>query len=181
MDTKPLEHEALHEIQSKMARFGYKYANINFDENGGDFYIIGEIDNNRCVYLRGQSKGRSINNNSSNVVIPKDYVQDGFLVFVYVKPEDPDDVATFLYTTEDIKTLWRENDNSYTLYLSKDFIYNGENNRFLFKKTRAKIVDNLLTIFGEESRQIYINAVSDSGFYGYPKSSVVIIVYIDIL
>lgn len=104
MDTKPLEHEALHEIQSKMARFGYKYANINFDENGGDFYIIGEIDNNRCVYLRGQSKGRSINNNSSNVVIPKDYVQDGFLVFVYVKPEDPDDVATFLYTTEDIKT-----------------------------------------------------------------------------
>ena len=93
-----------------------------------------------------------------------------------VKPEDPDDVATFLYTTEDIKTLWRKNDNSYTLYLSKDFIYNGENNRFLFKKTRAEIVDNLLTIFGEESRQNYINAVSDSVFYGYPKSSVVIMV-----
>jgi len=34
MDTKPLEHEALHEIQSKLARFGYKFANINFEMAG---------------------------------------------------------------------------------------------------------------------------------------------------
>lgn len=37
MDTKPLEHEALNQIMSLLARYGYKYAELSFDEDGAEY------------------------------------------------------------------------------------------------------------------------------------------------
>lgn len=51
---------------------------MNFDELGGDFFIIEEDERNTLRYLRCQSKGRSIQHNHSNVVIPKSYVSEDF-------------------------------------------------------------------------------------------------------
>lgn len=70
MDTKPLELEALNELESKVARYGYKYARINYDDDGGDLYIIEECEGNTLSYLRCQSKGISIYPSHSSVVIP---------------------------------------------------------------------------------------------------------------
>jgi len=89
MDTKPLELEALNYIESLVARYGYTFFNPNYDEKGGDFIINLEKEENIYCGLKCQSKGRRISPNGSNVVIPKGYVVDGFLVFVYVRPENP--------------------------------------------------------------------------------------------
>ena len=165
VDNKPLEHEALYCIISKVERFGHKSATVNFDKNGGDFYIFEPIERNKCVYLRCQSKGRSVSSKGSNVKIDKTYVGDDFLVFVYVKPDDLDKVAVFLYTAEDIRTNWKDSGESYSLSLCRSFIDNGKNDEFLFNSNRAEIIKPLLKKYGKESKPEIIVAVSDSGFY----------------
>lgn len=165
MDTKPLELEALNEIESKVARYGYKYARINYDEDGGDLYIIEKCEGNTLSYLRCQSKGRSIYPSHSSVVIPKSYISEDFLVFVYVKPMDLDDVETYLYTANDIVSVWEESEKSYSLYLSKDFISEKSNDKYLFKKDRALIIRELLTSVGRKQYADIVRAMSEIDFY----------------
>lgn len=165
MDTKPLELEALNYIESMVARYGFHYCFINYDENGGDFFIIQEIDSNLCTHLRCQSKGRSIFPNTSSIELKKHYVSDDFLVFVYLKPEDLDCVATYLFTGKDIKAKWKDHSDSYSLYLGRDFINNKENNAYIFNKERASIIESLLSRTARRNNPNYIKAISDSGFY----------------
>jgi len=55
-------------------------------------------------------------------------------VFVYVKPENVDEVETFLYCAEDIISNWKESEESYILYHSKTFVKERSNDRSLFVK-----------------------------------------------
>ena len=52
MDTKPLEHEALNQIMSLLARYGYKYAELSFDEDGADIFVIKKVEIGTSVYWR---------------------------------------------------------------------------------------------------------------------------------
>jgi hypothetical protein len=144
MDTKPLELEALNYIESLVARYGYTYFNPNNDEKGGDFIIC--IEEKEGVYcgLKCQSKGRNVSSNGSNVVIPKGYVVDRFLVFVYVRPEDPDETKVYLYTANDIRTSWKDKGESYSLNLSRSFTSNNENEKYFLNKQRSEIIGKLL-------------------------------------
>ena len=185
VDTKPLEKEALNFILSTVERYGQKSAMVNFDKNGGDFYVFKPIGNNKCVYLRCQSKGRRVSSRGSTVVIPKTYVGDDFLIFVYVKPDDFDKVAVFLYTAEDIRGTWKDRGESYKLSLCKTFIERRKNNEFLFNSERAGIIGPILEEYGKESKPEFIVAVSDSSFYfkmwqktgGLPPLEYLLIVY----
>lgn len=168
MDTKPLETEAMDYIRSKVARFGYKFAELNFDEDGCDFLIVKIIKKDKHYKykcLRCQSKGRSIFPNASNIEIPKSYVGEDFLVFVYLKPEDVDSVADYMFTADDIKSRWNDKGETYYLYLDKDFIRKEKNNKFLFDKDRASIIQKLLTTVGSETNPDTVSALSDSDFY----------------
>ena len=168
MDTKPLEHEALNQIVSLLARYGYKYAELSFDEDGADIFVIKKVEIGTSVYwraLRCQSKGRDVSRTNSNVVIPQSYVRGGFLAFVYVKPEDVDETKTYLYTAEDIKTLWNKRKTEYVLYLSKDFNSKRENKIFLLNKERAAIIEDVLMKEEHEIGESNINALTDASFY----------------
>lgn len=145
MDTKPLELEALNHIESLVARYGYTYFNPNYDEKGGDFIINLEKEENIYCGLKCQSKGRKVSPNGSSVVIPKGYVVDGFLAFVYVRPENPDETKTYLYTANDIRTSWNDNGRSYSLSLSQNFTNNNENEKYYLNKKRSEIIGKLLT------------------------------------
>ena len=102
MDTKPLETEALNQIKAFLGRYGFQYAELNFDKDGADFFTVKKVLHDSQVYwrcLKSQSKGRDVSQYSSNVRIPRSYVTDDFLVFVYVKPEEVDDANTFLFVS----------------------------------------------------------------------------------
>ena len=148
MDTKPLELEALCHIQSLVSRFGYSYTNPNYDKKGGDFFIIKEGTENICYSLKCQSKGRKTFPNSSLVKIPHGYVVENFLVFVYVRPENPDETKTYLYTANDIRSTWKFDGKNFSLKLSKDFIDQQENEKYYFDNNRSKIISELLEYTG---------------------------------
>lgn len=165
MDTKPIEQEALNHIQSLVARYGYKYANLNFDKKGGDFFIIEEAGEFVLKFLTCQSKGRCVYPDGSNVRINQDYVEDNFLVFVYVKPENVDETQTYLYTAEDIKTVWGKTGHYYYLCLQKDFNSIKTNEKYLLNKERAQLIGRLLANFGRCKRDEIVLSISDSDFY----------------
>lgn len=170
MDTKPLEKEALNEIKAKLSRYNYRFVEMNFDENGADFYIVKEIEGGLTLYLRcvkGQSKGRNITNNSSKVVIPCHYVTENFIAFVYVKKEceDENEAKTYLYTADDIRNYWKRRSDEYVLYLPKDFIYKEESEQYIFNKKRSAIIEDVLNKAGETKIVSDVNILSDVEFY----------------
>lgn len=168
MDTKPLEQEALNQITALLLRYGYKCADLSFDEDGADIFLIKKIECETDVYwrcLRCQAKGRDVSQNSSNVRIPESYVGDDFLVFVYVKPEDVDSAQTYLFTANDIRDVWMNRNGEYVLYLSKDFVFKGDNEKYLFNKNRKKVIDDLLKDVDNDLLTKDVNALTEADFY----------------
>lgn len=168
MDTKPLETEALNQIKALLGRYGFQYAELNFDEEGADFFTVKKVLHDSQVYwrcMKSQSKGRDVSRHCSNIRIPRSYVTDDFLVFVYVKPEEVDDANTFLFTAEDIRNTWKETREEYELYLPKDFISRQENETYVFNKTRSTIINDLLDCVSKERKDEDVRNLSDAEFY----------------
>lgn len=168
MDTKPLETEALNQIKALLGRYGFQYAELNFDEEGADFFTVKKVLHESQVYwrcLKSQSKGRDVSQYSSNVRIPQSYVTDDFLVFVYVKPEEVDEANTYLFTAENIRNTWKENGVVYELYLPKDFVSRKENEAYAFNKTRSLVIDELLDCVSTERNDDDVMNLTDAEFY----------------
>lgn len=161
MDTKPLELEALNHIKSLVERYGYNCCKLDYDKNGVDFLIMKEEEGNVYCGLRCQSKGRKVFPNASNVIIPKGYVVDGFMAFVYVRPKNPDETKAYLYTVNDIRTSWKYNGNSYLLYLPKDFTNRKENEKYYLNIERSEIIGELLTSVKREIKYEKVQAVEN--------------------
>lgn len=168
MDTKPLELEALNFISSQLLRYGYKCADLSFDEDGADIFVIQKVDGEDSIYwkcMRCQSKGRDVSERSSSVVIPQKYVRDDFLVFVYVKPVDVDDSKTFLFTAEDIRNTWKLRNGEYELYLPKNYCSNHANDVYLFNIKRSPIIGKYLTDIDRNLKNRDVNALTEAEFY----------------
>jgi len=168
MDTKPLEKEAVSQITALLLKYGFKCADLSFDEDGADLFLIKKEERGTDVYwkcLRCQAKGRDVSRNSSNVRIPESYVRDDFLVFVYVKPEDVDSAQTYLYTAGDIQEVWGYKNGEYVLYLPKDFVFREENAKYLFNKSRREAIDELLKDVDNNLLTKDIKALTEADFY----------------
>ena len=168
MDTKPLEHEALDWITSSLSRYNKRFVKMSFDEDGADFYIVKKVESESSLILKclkGQSKGRNITKRSENVVIPKEYVTDNFLVFVYVKKEDTDEAVTYMYSADDIRNTWKDTEANYKLYLPQKFNHEEANQKYLFSKQRSEIIDKLLHEVGEERNEVDVSNLSDAEFF----------------
>lgn len=168
MDTKPLEHEALDWITSSLARYNKRFVKMSFDEDGADFYVVKKEERESSLILKclkGQSKGRNITKRGENVVIPKEYVTDNFLVFVYVKKEDTDEAETYMYSADDIRNTWRCTESDYKLYLPQKFNQEKANQKYLFNKQRSEIIDKLLLEVGEERNEVDVSNLSDAEFF----------------
>ena len=168
MDTKPLEKEAVSQITALLLKYGFKCAELSFDEDGADLFLIKKDDRGTDVYwkcLRCQAKGRDVSRNSSHVVILDSYVREDFLVFVYVKPEDVDCAKTYLYTASDIQEFWGNKSGEYDLYLPKDFVFREENEKYLFNKSRKVVIDDLLKDVDNDLLTKDVNALTEAEFY----------------
>ena len=85
MDTKPLELEAESLIQHELIKHGFNVTKPTFDKEGADLIIIDELKSKFTKSLRIQCKGRNLNGKSARVEIPVSYVDENFVVFVYLK------------------------------------------------------------------------------------------------
>ena len=85
MDTKPLEEQAESYIKSELLRFDFNVIKPSFDRDGTDLLIIDGIENKSTHFLKIQCKGRNIDRNGTNVKIPKKYVQENFVLFIYTE------------------------------------------------------------------------------------------------
>ena len=140
-----MEKEALDLIEHKLAKFGFGYAEPNFDENGGDIFIY-DKGHDITKVLKVQSKGRSIVNGDSNVVIPRTYVDDKFVCFIYVKTDNVDEENLYMFCQEDI-LKWNSNGGNYSISINKKFIKES-NLKFRFTYERSK---HLMNIFDKLS------------------------------
>ena len=139
MDNKPMELEALNAIQNNISVLGFRYANPNYDENGGDFFIIKEVGEGEMKAIRCQSKGRNLSAGSSNVHIPEKYVTKFFVLFVYLR--DDDRRQTYMFVADDI-VQWNYKDGIYTKTFTKSYLETEE--KHLFDKTKIAILTKML-------------------------------------
>lgn len=140
IDNKPMEQEALNLIEHRLSKFGFGYAEPNFDEDGGDIFIF-DKSHDISKILKVQSKGRSIVNCDSNVVIPRTYVDDKFVCFIYVKTDNVEEENLYMFCQEDILN-WNCDGKCYSISINEKFIKES-NLKFRFTYERSKCLLNI--------------------------------------
>jgi hypothetical protein len=135
MDTSTLENIAEDLISHKLLKHGLLVAKPKCDHLGTDLLVFAEIADG-VKFCRVQNKGRSlINSPSSNIKIPKDYVTNGFLVFLYLEI-DNDIQELYVFLPNEIRQWRLSPDNEYQLSLSRS---NSANKLESYKFTPSKI------------------------------------------
>ncbi len=136
MDTKPLEIESESYIQHELIKFGFKVTKPTFDTDGTDLLIIDNIKDKYTHFLKIQCKGRTLKSNRSHIEIPKEYVTDNFIVFLYIRNEKHENFL-FAFFCEDI-IQWNIRDNKYFLSFSSAKLNTSQ---FLDKEFRSDTVE----------------------------------------
>jgi PD-(D/E)XK endonuclease len=83
MDDLNLEHIAESHIISQLTRHGITVAKPYGDKWGADLLAMLSV-YDHAKFIRVQSKGRRLENKSSNIKIPKEYLTSSFCLFLYV-------------------------------------------------------------------------------------------------
>ena len=135
MDTKPLEIQSESYIQSELIKFGFNVTKPLFDREGADLLIIDGINNEYTHFLKIQCKGRSLGENSTNIKIPKKYIKDNFIVFLYIIDEEKRN-NLYIFFKEDIEK-WRINNKNYVLAITNNKI---KEEHFISKLFKQKFV-----------------------------------------
>ena len=107
MDTAHLEYTAEDLIAHKLQQSGMLVAKPKFDRNGADLLCFLHVCD-AAKFCRVQCKGRSLkNSSSSNVEVPKEYVTDGFVLFLYVEKDHSPSSDIFCFFGNEIRDSWR--------------------------------------------------------------------------
>jgi len=152
MDNKPLEQLAKNTIVNKLIELDLYVSDPYFDIKGSDLLVIKGIKSNVELGII-QCKGRYIKlNQGSNVTIHKSYVQDNFVVFIYLKKEGNRDTEfLYCYFPDDIKTWNLNSANKYVLTIPIKFENHSNFEKHKYSDTKAK---KLLKIFEKTSFNI---------------------------
>lgn len=159
MDTKPLENEAELYIQSVLIKHGFSLAKPNFDTDGADLLVVDNIKNKFTPVLRIQCKGRNISTNGSNISIPREYVGNNFVVFLYTKLENYES-ELFIFLPNDIAG-WRITNNEYVLSFNKNTI---KKEGFIEKQFHSRHCVQLREILRTCKIKKYTSVIIDSIF-----------------
>jgi hypothetical protein len=115
MDTTKLEIQAENYISSQLLKFDFLVSKPQYDKEGCDLQILDDISFPTRV-LKIQAKGRSISKDT-NVKIPKNYVSDNFILFLYVVDTDKNETL-YIFFPEEVK-LFTSSGKNYTLHCQK--------------------------------------------------------------
>jgi len=140
MDTKKLEIQAENYVSSQLSKFNFLVSKPYYDRDGCDLQIL---DNplRPTRLIRVQSKGRSISSDA-HVEIPLEYVNDDFVLFVYLIDENYRE-ELYVFFPGQIKTFI-SNDKKYNIYFyKKNFTEKFSAN--LFTSEHAENLKDLLS------------------------------------
>jgi hypothetical protein len=159
MDNKPLELQAEKLIEHKLIKHGLIVAKPSCDQEGADLLIIKDISQKITPFIKVQCKGRTIKK-TSHVRIPTKYVEENFVVFLYVEEEGTKDDLLYVFFQDDIKR-WRIVGAYFQLYIPKDFQNREEFKERLFnnRQTITKIENILLNQLIKTNQSIIIDGI----------------------
>ncbi|ABW32777.1 hypothetical protein [Acaryochloris marina] len=120
-DTSRLEYTAEDLISHKLQQSRILVAKPKFDREGTDLLAFLEMGDG-VKFCRIQCKGRSLaNSESSQVNLPKSYITEGFVLFLYVE-ESANVSGLYCFFQTDFQNLqyWHENiKGEYSLNISR--------------------------------------------------------------
>ncbi|TQI71236.1 hypothetical protein JM79_2163 [Gramella sp. Hel_I_59] len=140
IDNKPLEEQAENYIKSQLLKFNFNVLKPTYDQYGSDLILLENKGAKKTRFLNVQSKGRTLKNESTNVRIPKDYVNDNFVLFIYLITEKTKEENLFLFLKNDIDDWTLNSKNEYTLSIS---IQGIKNEYFIEKVFDSKQAEKL--------------------------------------
>ncbi len=161
MDTKPLEIEAESFIKHELLKYNFNVTKPDFDTEGADLLIIDSIQNKFTHFLKIQNKGRTLNC-GSHIEIPKKYVEDNFIVFLYVKMKSFE-TSLFVFFYEDI-VEWATRDNKYILSFNENKLQSVDFSKHEFTKGKVEYIKQKLK---RSKIKKYTTLIIDGIFLGH--------------
>jgi hypothetical protein len=114
MDTSKLQIQAEDYIKSKLLKHDFWVSKPQYDELGGDLHILDDV-NRPTRLLRIQCKGRTLIT-STNLRIPKHYLSDNFILFLYLEDKDKNENLYIFFPEEILE--FSATKTTYNLYCS---------------------------------------------------------------
>ena len=142
MDNKPLELQAEKLIEHKLIKYGFLVTKPSFDKEGTDLLIVKDISQKITPFIKVQCKGRTIKTNS-HVIIHKKYVEENFVVILYVEKEITKEDFIYVFFYDDIK-LWRTERINFQLTIPNDFQNREDFEVRLFNTEAITKIENIL-------------------------------------
>lgn len=143
-DNKPIEKQAENYLKSQLSKFDFDYQEPSYDKNGSDLTIIENYKAKKTKLLNIQSKGRTVSNRSTNVKIPKKYVNERFILFIYTVDEDKNE-SLFMFLPSDIKKWNLNTNNEYTFSFNSKKIKEKYFQDKIFNISKAGELRDILT------------------------------------
>lgn len=158
MDSKPREMLGEHYIKSRLLKYDFEmHSELSYDKDGADFMITQKIDSNKLHFITIQSKSRKIKK-STNVKIPKKYVVENFVLFIYLLDENKNE-NLFCFFENDFN-IFKERDSDYILNITHLKISHLQEN-YSFNQHKALRING---IFNELRRKKYTSIIIDGIF-----------------
>jgi len=159
MDNKPVEELAEGYIRTQLLKFKFNVLKPSFDRKGADLIIIDGIENKYSRFILIQSKDRSTSDKSTSVKIPKAYVEDNFVLFIYTIDENKNDFA-FMFLAEEIRN-WNLNKDEYTLSFNNKII---QTHYFTEKIFNTELANRLHLLLTKTEIKKYTSVIIDGVF-----------------
>jgi hypothetical protein len=142
MDTKPVEIQAESLIEHKLIKHNFLVAKPSFDKEGADLLIVKNITKKITPFIKIQCKGRLVDNRS-NVKIPQKYIDENFVVFLYIEKKESKEDFLYVFFEKDIKK-WTLKEDVYQLNIPKKFDTQEKYRDQIFNKEKALFIENIL-------------------------------------
>ncbi|PIB30594.1 hypothetical protein [Maribacter sp. 4G9] len=172
-DNKPIEKQAENYLKSQLSKFEFNYQEPSYDKNGSDLTLIENLKAKKTRLLNIQSKGRTITKQSTNVKIPKEYVNERFILFIYTVDEYKTENLFIFFPNEIVKwTLNTKNEYTLSFNIAKtkesyftDKVFNSSKSQELRTVLTRSEIKNYTTIlidgiFLEKAIKCTINTYS---------------------
>lgn len=134
MDNRPIEKLGEKYIESRLIKYHFDtHSDLSFDREGGDLIITQKVDKKTLHFIKIQSKARRIKK-SANVSIPTQYVDDNFVLFIYLIDESLEE-NLLCFFKEDFE-IFTENNGNFILNISHNKLQKNFQILFLIMRER---------------------------------------------
>ena len=143
MDTTVMEYTAEDLIAHKLQRSDILVAKPKFDREGADLLALLDVSDG-AKFCRIQCKGRSLTNSKrTQVKVPKKYVTDAFVLFLFVETGVKENTHLFCFLGNEIRNTWNSKEDTYELSITTD---NLEKNftKYIFNEGKINQIKKMI-------------------------------------